>query len=84
MLALLFVLVRWIITRDTATPYGPYLCAATVVLLIGWDSIWTQRAAPMYQLGAGFIMGGLAACIVMIGVMLWIWQMIKRAIVGGV
>lgn len=84
MLALLFVLVRWIITRDTATPYGPYLCAATVVLLIGWDSIWTQRAAPMYQLGAGFIMGGLAACIVMIGVMLWIWQLIKRAIVGGV
>ncbi len=83
MLALLFVVARWVVTRDTATPYGPYLCAAAAVLLVGWDSLWTRRAAPLFELGAGFIMGGLVTCVVLIGVMLWIWQTIKRAVLGA-
>jgi|LakMenE01Jun11ns_1017448.scaffolds.fasta_scaffold9958491_12 leader peptidase (prepilin peptidase)/N-methyltransferase len=83
MLALLFVIARWVVTRDTATPYGPYLCAAAAVLLVGWDSLWTRRSAPLFELGAGFIMGGLATCVVLIGVMLWIWQTIKRAVLGA-
>lgn len=79
-LALLFVVIRWIITRDTATPYGPYLCAAVIVLLIYWDAIWTNWAAPMFALGVAPILIGLAVCVALIGVMLWTWQLIKRAI----
>lgn len=78
-LALGFVLVRWIITRDTATPYGPYLCAAVIVLLIYWDSLWTNWAAPLFMLGSGPILIGLAVCVFLIGVLLWIWQLVKRA-----
>jgi prepilin signal peptidase PulO-like enzyme (type II secretory pathway) len=80
MLALLFVVVRWIITRDTATPYGPYLCAAVVVLLVYWDGLWTNWAAPMFALGVASILIGLVACVALIGVMLWTWQLIKRAV----
>lgn len=80
MLALLFVVVRWIITRDTATPYGPYLCAAVVVLLVNWDGLWTNWAAPMFALGVAPILIGLVACVALIGVMLWTWQLIKRAV----
>ena len=36
MVALLFVVVRWLVTGNTVTPYGPYLCIATVILLVGW------------------------------------------------
>jgi len=79
-LALLFVLVRWVITRETATPYGPYLCAAVVVLLIYWDAIWTGWAAPMFALGVAPILIGLVACVALIGVMLWSWRLIKRTV----
>ena len=81
-LALLFVLARWIITRETATPYGPYLCAAVVVLLVGWNWIWVGWAAPAFALGADLLLAGLAICTVLIGVTLWIWQAIKRAILS--
>jgi leader peptidase (prepilin peptidase)/N-methyltransferase len=79
-LALGFVLVRWALTGDMATPYGPYLSTAVVVLLIYWDSLWTNWAAPVFALGASPILLGLIVCVAMIGIMLWAWQLIKRAV----
>jgi prepilin signal peptidase PulO-like enzyme (type II secretory pathway) len=81
-LALSFVTIRWIVTRDSATPYGPYLCAAVVVLLVFWDSLWTNWAAIIFDLGTGMILVGLVSCVVAIGAMLWIWQSIKRVVFG--
>ncbi len=78
--ALLFVLVRWGITGKTATPYGPYLCAAVVVLLVFWDALWTNWAAPIFALGSDPILLGLGLCVVLIGGTLWLWQKIKLAV----
>jgi leader peptidase (prepilin peptidase) / N-methyltransferase len=80
LLALGFVLIRWVITRDTATPYGPYLCASVLVLLVFWDSIWIGWAAPIFALGPQPILVGLLVCVALIGIMLWAWQLIKRAV----
>ncbi len=83
--SLVFVLVRWIVTGSNATPYGPYLCAATVLILVYWDSIWTQWAVERFDLlGNTFIVGAIATCIVLMGAMLWIWRLIKetRGIAG--
>lgn len=74
--ALLFVLLRAIITGDTATPYGPYLCAAVALLLVFWDSLWNQWAAGVFALG-NVIFGIVIACVALMGVMLWMWRLSK-------
>ncbi len=78
--ALLFVFVRWIVTGSNATPYGPYLCAATVIMLVYWDAIWTRWAVARFALfGNAFIVGTIVTCVVLMGAMLWIWRLIKEA-----
>lgn len=79
MVSMLFVLVRWIITGDAATPYGPYLCAATILMLVFWDRLWTNWAGPMFELGTT-IVGIVVACVFLMGAMLWIWRLIKSAL----
>lgn len=80
LVSIVFVLLRWIVTGDAATPYGPYLCAATVLLLVGWDALWNRWAADLFSLGAGTIVGIVVACVVLMGAMLWIWRLIKEAL----
>ncbi|MCA9194682.1 MAG: prepilin peptidase [Planctomycetales bacterium] len=79
LVAIVFVLVRWIITRNNATPYGPYLCMAAAILLLGWHPIWTVRCADAFAI-ADIILLIVAVCVVLMGVMLWIWRLIKRAL----
>ncbi len=80
LIAILFVLVRWAITGDPLTPYGPYLCAATVAVLVFWNEIWFGWAAPLFVIGPDMIVGIVAACVALMGVMLWIWRLIKQAL----
>jgi len=80
LVAIAFVLVRWLITGDSATPYGPYLCAATVLLLVYWDRLWTHWAAGMFALGPAMIVAIVVSCVVLMGAMLWIWRLIKQAL----
>ncbi len=79
LIAILFVLVRAILTGETATPYGPYLCAAVVALLVMWNELWFLWAAPLFKLG-GVIVGIVVGCVGLMGVMLWIWRLIKQAV----
>jgi len=80
LIAILFVLVRWAITGDPLTPYGPYLCAATVAVLVFWNEVWFGWAAPLFVIGPDMIVGIVAACVALMGVMLWIWRLIKQAL----
>lgn len=80
LVAIAFVLLRWLITGDAATPYGPYLCAATVLLLVYWDDLWVHWAAGIFQLGPLWIMSIIVSCVVLMGAMLWIWRLIKEAL----
>ncbi|MCM2375163.1 prepilin peptidase [Aporhodopirellula aestuarii] len=41
--AILIVIVQFATTRDRATPFGPYLCAGTVLTLIFWDEVYNDR-----------------------------------------
>jgi leader peptidase (prepilin peptidase) / N-methyltransferase len=80
LVSIAFVLLRWMITGDTATPYGPYLCAATVVVLVWWDALWVKWAASIFELGPSLIVGIIVSCVVLMGAMLWIWRLIKEAL----
>ena len=79
MVAIAFVLIRALLTGDTSTPYGPYLCMATLLLLVFWDALWTGWAAPVFSI-APIILSIVLGCVFLMGALLWIWQLIKRAL----
>jgi prepilin signal peptidase PulO-like enzyme (type II secretory pathway) len=39
---LIFVIGFWLVTRDTSTPFGPYLSLGVVYTLYNWANIWTS------------------------------------------
>lgn len=80
LVSIVFVVLRWLMTGDAATPYGPYLCAATVLVLVFWDRLWVHWAAAMFELGPPLIMGIIVSCVILMGAMLWIWRLIKQAL----
>jgi prepilin signal peptidase PulO-like enzyme (type II secretory pathway) len=78
--AIVIVLTRYVITRDPYTPFGPYLCAGTMLTIVFWDRIyngWLARSlmdmGPML-LWLSLTMLGLMA------VMLFVWRHIKVAL----
>lgn len=79
LMAVLIVVIQYLLTGEKAAPYGPYLCAATVALMVWWSDLWFGWAMPVFALGVQ-ILAILAACVVMMGAMLWIWRLIRGLI----
>ncbi len=52
MTAIAIVLVQFVFTRQPAIPFGPYLCAGTLVTIFGWDLLWNQAASQYVMLGS--------------------------------
>jgi len=75
----LIAVVQWIITRRQELAFGPYLCAATAVLVVCWDPIWNGWAVDIFSLG-WFIPLVLFACVGLMGVMLMIWRGVKAVL----
>ena len=75
--AIAIVLIRYIITRDTYTPFGPYLCAGTVLSILFWDRIYNNwLAANLLLMGSALLW----LCVAMLGLMafmLFVWRLIK-------
>jgi prepilin signal peptidase PulO-like enzyme (type II secretory pathway) len=72
--ALIAIVQRLVFRRDDIA-YGPFLCLATLVVLVFWRDVWMQRCRDLFLLGA-IINAVLAFCVVMLAVMLIIWQML--------
>lgn len=80
MMAVLIVLIVYGITGDLATPFGPYLAAATMVVLLFWDAVFNQwamdRMLMVGSLGFWFLFGFL----LLLGVVLWLWNQLKQVL----
>ncbi|MGV3483869.1 MAG: prepilin peptidase [Planctomycetaceae bacterium] len=77
MVAIVIVLIQFVITRQAAVPFGPYLCLATVIAVVSWDVIWNQTFLHYVLLGQVLIWV-LTAALTAMGVMLVAWAQIKR------
>jgi prepilin signal peptidase PulO-like enzyme (type II secretory pathway) len=71
-------LLQLVFRRDDVIPYGPFLCLAAAVCVVGWASVW-MWAQPIFGLG-WLVPAMLIVCLAMLGVMLTIWQAIKTAL----
>lgn len=66
--------------RDDVIPYGPFLCLGALFVMVCWAGVW-NRVAFAFQLG-WLVPAVLLFCFVLLGVLLFIWQQIKRILFG--
>lgn len=79
--ALVFGVVQLITRRDNALPYGPFLCAATLLVIVRWGVIWEQ-ARLLFNV-PWLVPVVLLICLVLCGAILAVWQAIKDRILAG-
>ncbi len=77
--AIAIVLVRYIVTRDHYTPYGPYLCAGTMLTIIYWDHFYNGWLAGNLLMMGTMLLWLCLAMLGLMGVMLLVWRRIKMA-----
>ncbi|MCA9035227.1 MAG: prepilin peptidase [Planctomycetaceae bacterium] len=76
LLAIASALITWLVRGDRYSPYGPWLSMATVLVLVGWPTVW-PAAKRIFDMGpalvpiAVFMMSALV-------VSLQLTQLIKR------
>ena len=73
--ALLIAVTQWFWTRNHEIAFGPYLCLATVILVLGWTDIWT-RCQHYFLLGL-WIPAMIPVCLALMASMLGGWQWVK-------
>ena len=61
-------------------PFGPFLCLAAAAVVVAWAPIW-MWAQPLFDMRM-LVPVVLVVCLVLLGVMLAIWRMIKTAVFG--
>lgn len=77
---LAFVLIAWLATGDKATPFGPYLCAATASAMLFWPKVWSE-CGGLFQ-SPMLVLPILIVLLAMLGAMLWVVQMVKMKLFG--
>lgn len=75
--SIVIVLLRWLMTGDKETPFGPYLAAGTVLTIVFWDSIYNARFAVQLQFLGGMLLYLAAFMLVAMAVMLTVWRLIS-------
>jgi prepilin signal peptidase PulO-like enzyme (type II secretory pathway) len=72
-------LVQWILTRRRDIAFGPYLCAAALILIVFWSNIWHERTRPIFQLG-WLVPQVLFFCLILMGGLLSLWRITEQAL----
>lgn len=64
-----------VLRRDDEIPYGPFLCLATLFVIVFWGHIWSgsQMAFDIPL----FVPAVLAVCFALMFILLFIWQQLK-------
>jgi leader peptidase (prepilin peptidase)/N-methyltransferase len=78
--ALVIGLAQFISRHDDVIPFGPFLCLASAAVVVYWDPIWTW-AQPLF-LHPVLVLCVLTVCLILLGIILAIWRIIKTALFG--
>ena len=71
-------LLQLVTTRQTEMAFGPYLCLATVGVMLTWPGLWHGYAVDVFAMG-WVIPGLFAAGVCLMGGMLFTWSLIRGA-----
>ncbi|MGI9472459.1 MAG: prepilin peptidase [Rubripirellula sp.] len=81
--AIVIVLIRYLVTRDAYTPFGPYLCAGAMLTILFWDRVYNDWLANNLLLMGPILLWLPLAMLGLMGVMLFVWRLIKIALFRG-
>ena len=76
--AIVIVLVRRLVSGESHTPFGPYLCAGTTLTVLFWNAAYNERFAPQLLLLGDFLLMLGAIMLVLMAMMLIVWRFIKQ------
>lgn len=63
---------RLILFRDKEIPYGPFLCLASLLLIVRWNAVW-DYTFRIFELG-WFVPLLMLGCLLLMGLMLGAWR----------
>ena len=67
-----------ILRRDKEIPYGPFLCLATLVLIVRWAPLW-DWAEPIFGLGR-WVPVVILICLALMAGMLAVWRLVLAVV----
>ncbi|NLF08952.1 MAG: prepilin peptidase [Pirellulaceae bacterium] len=73
-------LLRLLLMRDKEIPYGPFLCLATLFVIVFWNGVW-DYVQGVFGLG-WLIPAVMVVCLALMGAMLGAWRLILGIIRG--
>ncbi|MBJ43325.1 MAG: prepilin peptidase [Planctomycetaceae bacterium] len=73
---LLIAVAQWLFTRRKDIPYGPFLCSATLIVIVFWPIFWSRWGFPIFVLG-WLLPVVLAISLLVLAVMLLLLQRVK-------
>lgn len=76
--AIVIVLIRFIVTRDHQTPFGPYLCAGTALTVWFWDRVYNNNFSLTISLMGDLLIWFSLAMLGALGGLLWIMRLLKQ------
>lgn len=71
-------LLNLILRHDKEIPYGPFLCIATLVVIVRWASIWWDWAIGVFSLGL-LVPLFLVFCLALMALLLGMMRMVRLA-----
>ncbi|MEM9586865.1 MAG: A24 family peptidase [Planctomycetota bacterium] len=83
MAAIVIVIVQYIVTREPRVPFGPYLCAGTMLTIWFWDQVYNVNLAPNLALMGPVMLWLVLTMLALMGVMLFVWRLIKQSLLRG-
>ena len=72
------VLVYFLITRNSEVPFGPYLCAGTMLTIFGWDRLVTGWFLNNLAILGPFMLWLFVALTGIMGGLLLVWRIVKE------
>jgi prepilin signal peptidase PulO-like enzyme (type II secretory pathway) len=74
--AIFICLIQWALTRRRDIAFGPYLCAASLIMIVRWSPIWEGHAKGLF--GLGWMPQLLFFCLILLAGMLRLWRITER------
>ena len=78
---LLLGVAQLVLSRDTEIPYGPFLCLATLAVIVRWHALW-EWLRPVFGIG-WLVPAAVVVCMLLMAVLLGIWRIVQRMLFGS-
>jgi leader peptidase (prepilin peptidase) / N-methyltransferase len=71
-------LLRLILFREREIPYGPFLCLASLAVIVGWNTVWNSTE-HVFAMG-WLVPAAVVVCLALMAGMLGAWRLILNAL----